>query len=120
MSLNSRSEPTKIIAARRFPRDREGRPILPRVIKRAPRPGDVHPLTRQHISNFLRYLPVDYVYGLRRVELRGRTSEEIGDPYGYYLNGEKTIVLFSVPPDLWQFPHTTVAYKRLFASTLAV
>ena len=69
-------------------------------------PGDVHPLTRQHISTFLRYLPVDYVYGLRRVELRGRTSEEIGDPYGYYLNGEKTIVLFSVPPDLWQFPHT--------------
>lgn len=104
MSLNSRTIPTKKIAARRFARDREGRPVLPRVVERRPRPGDIHPLDRKHLALFLRYQPTDYLYGLKQVELRPRLTEEIGRPFGYYSPSEKAIVLYSVPAQEWHFP----------------
>ncbi len=47
-------------------------------------------------------MPVDYLYGLKQVELCARTSEAIGKPYGYYLPSEKVIRLFSVPPTEWR------------------
>lgn len=104
MSLNERNDPTKSIAANRFPRDRERRLILPRVIERRPKPGDIHPVDKRHLALFLRYQPIDYLYGLKRVELRARLTGEIGLPYGYYSGREKTIVLYSVPPTEWRFP----------------
>jgi hypothetical protein len=104
MSRNDRSEPARRIAARRFARDREERPIYPRVAERTARPGDVHPLGRRHIAALLRLLPHEYVYGLRRVELRARSGNTVGGPFGYYSNREKTIVLYSVPAEVWPLP----------------
>jgi hypothetical protein len=102
MSASYRTTKTWIAAARRFPRDREGNGILPRVIEREPRIGDVHPLRKQHIVAFLHKLPIDYLYGLKRIELRPRPSDEIGKPYGCYLVDEKIIILYSVPALQWQ------------------
>lgn len=114
MAQSYRSDLTKVIAATRFPRDREGRPILPRVVERTPRQGDIHPLQREHITAFLNRLPIDYVYGLRRVELRART-DEIGCPFGYYRRKEKTVVLYSVPSDIWIVPADKIS-KETFES----
>lgn len=102
MSKSYRTELTRKIAARCFPRDREGNGILPRVIERKPCEGDVHPLHKRHIVAFLRGMPIDYLYGLKRVELRPRTSDEIGKPYGCYLIDEKAISIYSVPATQWQ------------------
>jgi len=57
---------------------------------------------------FLRFLlgtqvPVEYLYGLSRIELRARKSEEVGRPFGSYLVDEKAILLYSLPIQwVWQ------------------
>jgi hypothetical protein len=101
MAYNYRLEPTNRIAQRRFPRDREGRLILPRVVERNPAPGDVHPLSRAHLIPLLRHQPADYVYGLTRVELRPRVGA-VADPFGYYLPKARIVVLYSVPATEWR------------------
>jgi hypothetical protein len=103
MAMNFRDEPTKRIARRRFPRNREGYPVLPRIIERPPRHGDIHPLDRQHLARLLRHQPVDYVYGLKRIELLPRQTQEIGRPLGSYVPREKAILLYSLPETGWRF-----------------
>jgi len=90
-----------MLATRRFPRDRDGGALFPRIVERRPRPGDVHPLAYGYLSALLNYQRVDYVYGLRKIELRPRVSSQVGDPYGFYRRSERLIVLYSVPPSRW-------------------
>ena len=45
----------------------------------------------------MKEIPIEYLYGLRRIELRGRLNKEIGRPFGLYSPGEKVITLFSLP-----------------------
>jgi hypothetical protein len=86
--------------ARNLRRDREGRPVLPRVGYRRPRIGDVHPLAPRVIRGYIRSLPQAYLGGLRSIELRPRVNA-VGCPYGLYDRRGKRIVLYSVPPRVW-------------------
>jgi hypothetical protein len=121
MSWNTRLLPTKRLAASRVERDREGQPLLlPRVVERRPRQGDVHPLNNKYLSALLRYQRIDYLYGLRQIELRPRVSAQVGDPYGLYRRRERLIVLYSVPPARWRFPALGPSQRRNFEAYDAV
>ncbi len=78
--------------------------VLPRIIQRKPRPGDIHPVDKKALRGILRSSPEEYVYGLDRIEFKPREaprSEEgytlIGAPFGFYMRVDKSITLFSLP-----------------------
>jgi hypothetical protein len=73
---------------------------MPRVVHRAPRRGDIHPLSPDDIRKVLRAVPPSYVYGLKSVELVAR-QRTVGDPFGVYLVDEQRIRLYSCPPTQW-------------------
>jgi hypothetical protein len=102
MSRSHHTRPPARIARTEFPRDREGKLILPRVIQREPYPGDIHPITRKHVLAFLRRLPIEYVYGLTSVDLLPRKNP-VGEPFGLYMNDERRVVLYSMPWPGWRF-----------------
>jgi hypothetical protein len=83
-------------------RDKRGYRVLPRIVNRKPRTGDVHPLTRDQIRYYLLLVPPAYIYGLEAVELRPR-KDAVGCPYGLYSEGEKRIWLYSCPAREWRF-----------------
>ena len=101
MARSYRTEKPSVLAIYRIPRDRDNRFVYPRVIARRPSPGDVHPLSKQSLSGILRQTPIEYLYGLKRIELRPRRNNKIGEPFGCYLPNEKTIWLYSLPP-IWR------------------
>ena len=72
-------------------------PRLPRIIERKPYPGDSDPISKTFLRNTLRHLPIEYLYGLKRIELLPRTSAEIGRPYASYVVSEKAIRIYSLP-----------------------
>ena len=102
MSRSFRTQKRSRLADRRVGRDRRGNVHLPRIIERRPRHGDVHPADRQMVRGFLQRLPIEYIYGLKRIELRPRPGA-IGQPYGLYRPWEKTIILYSLPM-AWELP----------------
>ncbi len=69
----------------------------PRIRVRKPRPGDVHPIEPTHLGNLLRAAPLQYIQGLRTVELRARPTATVGEPFAVYRPREKTIILYSLP-----------------------
>lgn len=118
MSNSYRTTLPRIIAARNFRRDREGNIILPRVIERVPRLGDLHPLSKSDIASVLPRMPASYLYGLRAVELRPRVLGT-GQPFGRYSRAEKVIHLYSLPATEWRLPDTGYSgrmYQRYGAS----
>ena len=44
----------------------------------------------------MRFVPLEYLYGLNQIELRPRV-DDVGQPYGFYSPSEKLIVLYSAP-----------------------
>ncbi len=92
----SKSVRTQQPAAHAARKQRLGEGPLRIVIRRA-RAGDVHPIDAGHLRNLLRAAPLPYVQGLRRVELRARPNERIGQPFGLYRPREKTVILYSLP-----------------------
>lgn len=76
-------------------------PEIPRVVEHAPRPGDVHPLTRKMLLRLLPELPSHLLRAVSRIELRGRTSPEVGNPFGSYSPRDELIRLYSVPYPNW-------------------
>lgn len=111
MAHSYRTEKPSVIARNRMPRGRDGRIVYPRVIERKPAPGDVHPLPKHAVWKILRLVPIEYVYGLDRVELRARQKNEIGNPFGCYLPDEKAIFLYSLPP-VWRLPRISEGLRR--------
>jgi len=102
MSQSHHTRPTIQIARSRFKRDQDGELIPPKIIERKPYPGDIHPISKVHISTFIRHLPIAYSYGLKSIELLPRKNP-IGEPYGFYMNDEKRIILYSLPWPTWTF-----------------
>ena len=96
MSRSYHTDPKWRIAARNAKLDRDGRPVLPRVVEKAPRIGDTHPVPGRLLSKMLGRLPPELWYGLRAVELRPRQGE-VGEPFASYSRSAKTIRLFSLP-----------------------
>lgn len=104
MSKSYRDLKPRYLAIRRL-RLKSGDPKpLPRIITRRPSPGDIHPLEPNILRGALRLdAPVEYLYGLTAIELRARQGTGIGQPYGLYRPGEKSIVLYSLPLQ-WELP----------------
>ena len=99
MSRSFRTQKEAIIARRHIVRVGNGAPLVPRIIERAPAPGDIHPVPKRNMRFFLERVPVDYLYGLRRIELRARAhGRSLGNPFGHYLGDERAIYLYSLPP----------------------
>jgi hypothetical protein len=96
MAHSYRTEPKRRIAERNADRDRDGRVLLPRILVRAPRIGDVHPIPKQMLARLLSRLPVELYYGLKLIEMRPR-QHDVGCPFGEYSQKEKAIRLYSLP-----------------------
>jgi len=98
MSHSRNTEKESVWAAKRIGRHEDGEARLPRIITRKPRNGDIHPLPRTVLAGALKTIPVEYLYGLSRIELRARRGNRIGEqPLGVYRPGEKVIILYSLP-----------------------
>jgi hypothetical protein len=73
-----------------------------RIMERRPAPGDIHPINARQIHCILPRLEQSYLYGLTAIELRPRVGNEIGRPYGEYLNDENVVRLYSLPFPRWR------------------
>lgn len=104
MSNSYRTEKESIIAARKIKRNSNGGIVYPRIVIKPPAPGDVHPLTPKYLRILFEKIPIEYLYGLRKIELRSRSNNEIGRPFAHYSGAQKTITLFSLPHE-WKFQH---------------
>jgi hypothetical protein len=89
--------------------ERVGEFEFARVIERRPRPGDIHPVPKELVEALLLLVPLEYVVGLRRVELRAREGA-VGQPYAAYWPDERAIVVYSVPRT-WE-PRHLADYER--------
>ena len=110
MSNSFRTRKEAILAARRIKRDDEGNPVFPRIITKPPITGDIHPITKPHLQHLFDRIPIEYLYGLRRIELKPRLNNDVGNPFGLYLPGEKTIKLFSLPK-VWKLKHLSSSLR---------
>jgi len=93
-------------ACRRIIRSKTLDGWVPRVIVRKPRQGDIHPLTRKTIGNYLAHIPIEFIVNLKAVELSPRQGP-VGHPPGRYEIDERRIRLYSAPADCWR-----IAAKR--------
>ena len=114
MSKSFRTQPTRIIARKRVKRNASGDIEYPRIVFQKPRPGDIHPIDKKLIRSILHRIPVEYVCGLKKVELRSRKNKKIGEPYGFYRYSERMIVLYSVPSDAWVLDGFSPQWRKAF------
>ncbi len=114
MSRSYRTQKESSIAERRIARYDDGSIVLPRVIERSPKIGDVHPLSKRRIITLLKKIPVEYVYGLDRIELRARENSSIGKPFGLYRRDEKAIILYSLPT-VWRLHSLSIGLAKTLA-----
>ncbi|HEX4965370.1 MAG TPA: hypothetical protein VF173_31460 [Thermoanaerobaculia bacterium] len=98
MSKSYRTQQPAAAAKRRIALDKEGAPVLPRIVERRPLPGDCHPVPAALLRRILkREVPLAYLLGLNRIELRPRSNNQIGKPFGQYRSSDKSIILYSLP-----------------------
>ncbi len=101
MSLSKRTEPIETQARAYAARDKHGTVIDPRIVVHKPRRGDIHHLNKKLLTALWRWIPMRYRQGLEVIELRARTNEIVGYPYGCYDVRSKAIRLYSCPPLEW-------------------
>jgi hypothetical protein len=87
-------------------------PAIPRIVEHAPRPGDIHPLSRKLLLRLLPRLNPLALKGVSRIELRARVSPEVGDPFGTYSPRDALIRLYSVPFPNWPWRNTWVLHPQ--------
>jgi hypothetical protein len=104
MSRSRHTLPPRVYA------ERVGEFQVARVVERRPRPGDVHPLGKGLIECMLMIVPVEFVVGLRRIELRARNGP-VGLPYAEYRPDERAIVVYSVPRE-WRCEQLADSARR--------
>lgn len=95
MSRSFRTEKESVAAARRIERTEDGGVILPRIVERRPKPGDSHPLPKRALQALLQKIPVEYLYGLKRIELRARWDGM--EFLACYVPQQREIRLYSLP-----------------------
>ena len=110
MSGSHRTQPARKQAQRRLERAKHGIPALPRIVVRKPKPGCAHPLSRQLLAAILAELPIEYVVGLRTIELRHHEPHQLA--LGEYVPTESTIILYAQPLATWRRGSLTAADKR--------
>jgi hypothetical protein len=111
MARSYRTEPKWRIAHRNAERDAEGKVLLPRIVERPPRIGDVHPIPKYMLARLLSRLPAELYYGLRLIEMRAR-QHLAGYPFGEYSRVEKSIRLYSLPLTI-HFPSIPPRHRGL-------
>ena len=83
-----------------------------------PTPGDRHPLTKRSLAGLPTRIPVEYLYGLSRIQLRARQRPAVGEPFGRYRIRTRDILLFSLPP-VWYCkpldPYFRASYEKFDA-----
>jgi hypothetical protein len=97
MSNNTRDLPRRIAAARKVERDGAGEPVMPVVVARNPGKGMCHPLGRAEILGFLAEFELEYVEGVKKIELLAGRVDRIGEPFGEYDREKRLIVLYALP-----------------------
>lgn len=115
MSHSFHTEKEWVHAARRMPRKPDGSLRLPTIITRRPRRGDIHPLPKSQLEEILPAAGLEYLYGLKRIELRARRSESIGKPFATYYVRERMVVLYSLPLE-WKFDRLHKSWQRHLAN----
>ena len=111
MSRSFRSQKESVTASRRIKRRADGSVVLPRLIEREPAPGDTHPLSKSALVRLLHSFPVEYVYGLSRIELRARQGREVGCPFACYRPDERAVLLYSLPK-VWRLRSISADFAR--------
>jgi len=114
MSNSFRTQPTRITAQRRIKKDAYGDIEFPRIVSRKPRLGDIHPIDKKLMKSVLQRIPVEFIYGLKKIELRSRQDKKIGEPYGFYRYSDRMVVLYSVPFDSWVLDGFTPLWRKAF------
>jgi hypothetical protein len=89
----------------------DGEVRLPRILVRKPKRGDIHPLSKSMLARALQRIPLEYLYGLTRIELRARHGNGIGAPFGAYRPGDKVVILYSLPM-VWLIDWMTEGYQK--------
>ena len=97
MAHSEHTEKEWVQAARRMPRHKDGSFRYPTVISRKPRLGDIHPVSKSALERRMPGILIEYLYGLKRIELRARRSSAIGVPFGVYYEREHIVALYSLP-----------------------
>jgi hypothetical protein len=112
MSRSRNTEKESVRADYCIERAEDGSVWLPRIIVRRPALGDIHPLPRAVLAGALRReVPVEYIYGLDRFELRAREGNRIGRPFAKYWEDEKAIILYSLPMQ-WVVDSMPVGHRK--------
>jgi len=114
MSKSFRTQPVHIITQRRIKRNAFGKIECPRIVVQKPRPGDIYPIDRKLMKTILERIPVEYIYGLKKIALRSRKNNRIGYPYGYYRYSDRMIVLYSVPSNAWVLDGFSSQWRKAF------
>ena len=114
MSKSFRTQPVHIIAQRRIKRNASGKIEFPRIVVQKPCLGDIYPIDKKLMSSILERIPVEYIYGLKKIALRSRENNRIGDPYGFYRYSDRMIVLYSVPSDAWVLDGFSPQWRKAF------
>jgi hypothetical protein len=101
MAHSHHTEKEWVMAGKEMPRNSDGCIRYPTVIARKPHRGDIHPLSKSFLEGMMPRVPLEYLFGLRKIELRPRLSPRIGEPFGCYLIRERVVVLYSLPLEWW-------------------
>lgn len=115
MSKSFRDRPTWKTAELKQKINKKENVILPRVVQIKCIKSEFYPFDKQLVEKLLAILPAEYIYGLKRVELRPRINE-IGNPYALYRRREKTVILYSVPQEAWEFDRLKQGWQNYFKS----
>src|SRR4051794_31723766 len=97
MAHSEHTDKEWVQAGRNMPRRPDGSVRYPTVISRKPRRGDIHPVPKSALERLMPGVLPQYLYGLKRIELRARRSPAIGQPFGCYYRRERVVALYSLP-----------------------
>lgn len=118
MANSRNTAPENLQAKWGVARTSDGKLRLPPIIVRKPRRGDLHPISKSHLERLLLSARTEYLYGLKRIELRSRIGNTVGEPFAYYYPVERTVVLYSLPL-VWELSKLSGGWERLFTDYLA-
>lgn len=100
MSNSYRTEKESVKAERKIRRDPNGEIIYPRIIEHKLPKDEFHPLPKRILKENLKMIPVEYIYGLDRIELMSNKEPGVCSTYFASQSGNY-IVLYSLPKIIW-------------------
>ena len=108
MSKSYRTLPPRVLAKRNLESTKTA------IVERKCVKNDCHPINKAMIKEFIKELPVEFVNGLKSIELSDRNSRKIGCPYAVYRENEKSIIMYSVPKQIWVFSDLSQSLRDMY------